>query len=189
MLQLAQPPLTQEKLKHLLIYNPETGIFTGRIRFGRRGRGVKAGSVDGGGYISIRICGSQFKAHRLAFLYSYGYMPEYEIDHINGVKTDNRLKNLRHVTHKCNMQNMKIRNSNKSSFPGVHWNKKDKKWHANIQSGGIKNFLGLYKTALDAALARLTGEIWREDWTCNRRGELVKAIKQAWPAFNSKCLE
>ena len=82
--------LTQERLKELLHYDPETGYFTWKIS---PNNAVKVGSVAGtsmNNYIRIIIDHKAYLAHRLAFLYMEGYFPEHEVDHINRIRDDNR---------------------------------------------------------------------------------------------------
>lgn len=87
--------ITQEELKEYLHYDPLTGDFNWTI--GKRGLKVnsKAGSMNDQGYVIIRINNIRYRAHRLAWLYVYGHFPINEIDHINGVRSDNRIENLR----------------------------------------------------------------------------------------------
>src|SRR5690606_34614864 len=101
--------LTQQRLKELLYYDPETGIFTRLVgRSGPRARaGDVAGSDNGKGYIRIYVDGRPYKAHRLAWFYMHGEWPE-EIDHRNGERADNRLSNLRPVTRQQNNLNQSI---------------------------------------------------------------------------------
>jgi len=178
--------LTQSRLKEVLSYDPETGKFVRKVS---RSNSVKVGSVAGTlsplGYTQIRVDGKRYLAHRLAWLYTHGYFPENQIDHLNGIRNDNRIKNLREVSNACNLQNTKIRSDNTSGFPGVYWHKQRRKWGAYIQIQGKPYHLGLYDTALGAALARYTAEVQCPGWTCNHRSELTKAIKARWPGFNS----
>ena len=88
--------LTQKKLKKILKYNSETGVFTWLVSKS----GIKrklAGSIDREGYRRIGIEGKNYSASRLVWLYMEGYFPEYQIDHINRIKNDDRWENLRHV--------------------------------------------------------------------------------------------
>jgi len=181
--------LTQERLKKLFKYDPETGEFIRLVRVCKRVHvGDIAGSYHKDGYLHFHVDKKLYLSHRLDWLYVYGYFPEHQVDHKNGVRDDNRLCNLRVVSQSCNLQNQRIHSNNSSGFPGVCWHKKHKKWYAQSQIQGKQKFMGLYATALDAALARLTAEISCPLWTCNHRGELVKAIKKAWPEFNERCL-
>lgn len=98
--------LSQEKLKTLLNYNPDSGVFSFKKARGCRKAGDIAGSFNRG-YISIKVDGRKYSAHRLAFLYMEGAFPEdgLDVDHINRVKDDNRWKNLRVVTRTLNALN------------------------------------------------------------------------------------
>ena len=119
--------LTQNRLKELLHYDPETGIFTWRVSR----RGAKSGSVAGvhdNGYIRIKIDYELYLAHRLTFLYMEGYFPEYHVDHKNRIRDDNRWSNLRHVSRQCNQRNASIAKDNTSGITGVCWHKNNKKW-------------------------------------------------------------
>lgn len=181
--------LTQGELKNLLHYDPDTGVFVWRKRrSGVRRPNKVAGGVNGEGYIHIKIDGANYKAHRLAFLYQEGYFPEHRVDHLNGYKADNSWKNLRHVTHRCNLQNSKRYSTNTSGFPGVNWNKRHGKWLARVMFNGNSVSLGYHTTALDAALARLAWETMCPGWACNHRSELVKSITVAWPEFNKEAV-
>lgn len=180
--------LTQTKLKKMLHYNPDTGLFTWLINNRNE---INIGDIAGclnkiTGYIIIGINGKIYQAHRLSWLYMHGYFPEYKIDHKNGKGDDNRWVNLRHVTHSCNMQNQKINKRNTSGFPGIKWSKSEKRWRSQLTVNKRTIYLGLYTNILEAALARFTEEVWCPDWTCNYRSELAKAIKNAWPEFNPK---
>ncbi len=176
--------LTQKKIKQLLHYNSFTGVFTWEInRNGQPEKGKVAGYKHPRGYIGIMIDGKSYYAHRLAWLYTYGYLPEHQVDHKNGICSDNRISKLRHVTNRCNLQNQRIHINNTSGFPGVHWYKKYKKWSAQIRINSKRYHLGYYNSPLEAALARYTTEVQCPQWTCNYRSELVKAIKISWPEF------
>lgn len=144
--------LTQDRLKELLDYDPETGVFT--IRLYRGGR-VKAGEVAGApmnrGYVHIKADGKKYLAHRLAWLWTHGAWPTNEIDHINGERDDNRIENLRSVTKKQNCENRKQQINNKSGYRGVHWHKASGKWQAMIRHCGELIPLGLFNDVTEAA--------------------------------------
>lgn len=108
--------LTQARLKAVLHYNPETGVFTNKVRRANRHTGEVAGCVNVAGYIKIALDGKQYLGHRLAWLYVYGEMPQ-QIDHINCDRADNRIANLRPCNDKLNHQNL-IR-AHKDSASGV----------------------------------------------------------------------
>lgn len=177
--------ITQKELKELLDYDPNTGVFTWKeTRSGGCIKGKTAGSLKKDtGYIVIRINRREYQAHRLAYLFTKGYFPEYQVDHRDGIRSNNKWENLRHVTRVCNLQNTKVYSSNKSGFPGVCWNKACNKWKAYIMINQRSINLGHYDDVLEAALARFTVESQCYKWTCNYRSELVQAIERAWPEF------
>ena len=147
--------MTQEKLKELLYYNQENGFFYWRHN---KGRNVikpwdKAGSVNGKGYIKLQLNGKCWQAHRLAWLYVYGSLPSHDIDHINGIKSDNRISNLRPATNAQNHWNTGIRSTNKSGVKGVHWHKGSKRWVASCRSNGKQVHLGAYLDVAEASEA------------------------------------
>lgn len=127
--------LTQKRLKELLHYSPDTGVFTWRHRMMKRNipsrrNGKTAGSITALGYIVIVLNYKHLYAHRLAWLYTHGYIPENEIDHINKTKTDNSISNLREVSRSCNAINTINQKNNTSGVKGVYWRKERKKWQA-----------------------------------------------------------
>ncbi len=163
--------LTQKHLKEVLHYFPDTGLFIWKKSLMSRIRiGSVAGSKAANGYIAIQVARKVYRAHRLAFLYMEGYLPEHDVDHKNGIKGDNRWCNLRHVTHSCNMQNQKISIINKSGYTGVSWHKGVNKWRAIIQNKGKFVCLGCYDDKISAALARCEAEKCLPDWKCNNQG-------------------
>lgn len=144
--------LTQEKLKQILDYDSKTGFFTWKLPV----RGVSkvpskpAGHKATSGYIFIRVNGLLYRAHRLAWLYVYGVFPEYDIDHVDGNRSNNSIDNLRDVTRKENRKNNRKYKTNKSGVVGVYWYEPLQKWHAQIQSDGVKYHIG-YFTDLETA--------------------------------------
>jgi len=125
--------LTQERLKELLSYNPETGEFTRLVTAGGKLKSSIAGTVRQDGYLAIKIDKKSYFLHRLVWLYVHGKFPSDEIDHINCDKKDNRLSNLRDSDRFLNNQN--IHNPQKNSKSGVR----------NVC---FSNYHGKYKAAL-----------------------------------------
>jgi hypothetical protein len=146
--------LTQEQLKEILHYDPETGIFRWRVSTAHR---VKpwdvAGTKTDTGYILIGHKNISLKAHRLAWLYMTGEWPKHQIDHKDGSPSNNSWQNLRQATHKQNLENQPLRQDNTSGFRGVSWDKKKKKWEANLGHYRKKIFIGYFDTAEEAAQA------------------------------------
>lgn len=99
-----------------------------------------------------------FLAHRVAWAVYYGVWPEGVIDHINGNPSDNRLINLRDVSHAANSQNMKRSRKNTSSVTGVSFNKHAAKWSAEILANGVREHLGYFVEFEDAVSAREEAE-------------------------------
>lgn len=144
--------MTQEQLKLLLRYEPDTGLFFWKASRGAGKINGVAGTIDSDKYRVIGVNGKYHKAHRLAWLYVYGIFPNDKIDHINGVRDDNRILNLRQASQKQNSENIKIYSNNKSGYRGVHFNKPTKSWKAYIRHNKKLKHLGLFKTAEEAAL-------------------------------------
>lgn len=138
--------ITQKQIMEYLEYNPETGVFTAAKTHGALWRkGKVVGHKNKSGYITITLLGKLRKAHRLAWIYVYGEdIDRYEIDHINGDKSDNRICNLRISSHQQNMFNMKKKSTNKSGVKGVHFDKRCNKWRAQTSINKKRVHLGLF---------------------------------------------
>lgn len=151
--------LTQERLMEVLRYDPEIGVFTWVCSPQPKVKtGDVAGYVTTVGYRRIEIDYKLYYASRLAWLYVEGYFPEYEMDHINRIRSDDRWCNLRHVSRQCNLRNRNISKNNTSGVTGVFWNKHDKRWVAKIEITEKLIYLGAFKSKLDAAKARWEAE-------------------------------
>jgi len=138
--------LDQARLKDLLVYEVATGYF--RWRVSRRGAsaGLRAGVIRPTGYRQLVVDRRAYYEHCLAFLYMTGQWPECEIDHINGVRHDNRWGNLRQVSKQQNAWNKtKLDARNTHGLKGVRRNKK--KFMAMISLHGKEVYLGSYATA------------------------------------------
>jgi hypothetical protein len=150
--------LTQERLKEILDYDFETGIFKWKkiTGYGAQFSGREAGTLTSNGYLKIGIDQKRHRSHRLAWLYVYGYLPLNDIDHINGIRTDNRIINLREVTRSENLQNIKTHHiDNKSGLLGVSYSKAAKSYVSQISINGKYTYLGCFKTKELAHLAYL----------------------------------
>jgi hypothetical protein len=147
--------LTQEELRRILDYNPDTGEFTWREctcglgdNVHRRG---KAGSKNGQGYVLIKILGKLYPAHRLAFLYMTGNMPNKMVDHINRKKDDNRWCNLREATPQQNAANAYV--PSKLGLKGTRKLTNKNRYQAGIIYNGERIYLGTFPTKEEAAEA------------------------------------
>lgn len=145
--------LDQEKLKKLLNYDPETGLFTCLVSRGKCCVGSVAGYRRPDGYVMIGLCKAYFLSHRLAWFYVYGFWPRDELDHINRIKGDDRISNLREATTKQNMENITMPVNNTTGFKGVTFHKQKHKWMAQIHNYGKNIYLGLFHTPAQAAEA------------------------------------
>ncbi len=157
---------TLDQLRKVLSYDEMTGIFTWLVDR----KGTKAGRAAGHktkrGYITIRIDGAAFYAHRLAWFFVYGEWPTNEVDHIDLDKSNNAIENLRQATPSQNRANTSIRKNNTSGFKGVSWKNDKSKWQAHIRVCGKTEFIGYFGSREEAhssycdAARRAFGEFW-----------------------------
>ena len=169
--------ITQDELKQLIHYNPDTGVVTWLKRnhlmftdglinsaqskcrtWNTKNAGNRITSTNNYGYTSVNIWGKRYLAHRLAFLYMVGYIPS-EVDHINGVRLDISWCNLREVTRSENCMNTKLRSDSGTGVMGVHWNRKFKRWECYINKLGKRRYLGRYSDFFEAVCARKSAEL------------------------------
>lgn len=143
--------LTQTLVKELFDYDPSTGIFKYATSRGKVKRGEIAGGKHKSGAIYLRILGKKELAHRIAWLYIYGYLPV-EIDHIDQNRGNNKLSNLRDVSHNINMKNKPKYKNNTTGVAGVSIDKRCGKYRAYININGKHKGLG-YFTSLELAIA------------------------------------
>lgn len=152
---------TAQRVRQVFDYNADTGIFKWKSCLSDRSmNGEMAGGLDSIGYWMLSVDGGRFHAHRIAWLYVYGEWPKGVIDHINGDRSDNRIANLRDVTHAANIQNQrKASRANRSSgLLGAHWSERRGKWHSCITANGVAHNLGYFVTAEEAHQAYLAAK-------------------------------
>lgn len=137
----------------MLAYDPQTGVFQWRIDTGNAKPGAIAGTPNGKGYLVVRVKDRLIMAHRLAWFYAYGEWPKPFADHINGIRSDNRISNLREATKSQNMGNSRAHKRNTSGFKGVCFHKKSGRWVANISPNREHYYLGLFDTPEEAHAA------------------------------------
>jgi len=168
--------ITYKRLHELLDYVPFTGYFYWKISK----QGITkdlAGTINKRGYTSIGIDGKYYYAHRLAWFWVYGYMPENGIDHIKKIKYFNRIRNLREVSVQCNNRNCGNFAHNVSGVKGVSWAKNENKWRANIKINSKSKHLGNYFDFDNAVCARLMAEQC-VDWEgCDSSSPAFKYVK------------
>jgi hypothetical protein len=145
--------LTAQRLRALLNYDTETGVFTWRVSRGHIAKGSVAGNINGDGYWQIGVNYSRYQAHRLAWLYMTGEWPINEIDHKNRVRDDNKWSNLREATSSQNHRNARALTS---GLKGTHFDKQSNRWRAFIHQNGKQRYLGNFATAAEAHAAYCT---------------------------------
>jgi len=142
--------LTAERLRELVRYDPVTGLFYRRWKCGER----RVGCDNGRGYVVLRLDDKLYQAHRLAWLYVHGVFPAADIDHINGVRDDNRIVNLRPATRAENLRHKRHRNKTGCKGVMVHRDaNRKKRYGAQMAPGGAYRFLGWFAALEEAARA------------------------------------
>lgn len=142
--------LDHKTLLQLLEYDPATGIFTRKVSRGNTAAGSRAGYRNkDNGYEQIYINGRRYYSHRLAWFYITGSWPKDRIDHINLIKSDNRLVNLRPATDSENQGNRALQRNNTTGFRGVYRSENDT-FIAGLTKHGKFHYLGSFKTAEEA---------------------------------------
>lgn len=129
-----------------------TGQLIWKVKRGPAKPGLVAGTPHPGGYVQIKVLGRPLLAHQIVFAMHNGFWAE-EVDHINGVRTDNRPSNLRAVTRSENNYNAKVRKDNTSGVKGVNWFSQTGKWRARVRKEGQEYALGYFKNIGDAEAA------------------------------------
>ena len=155
--------LIYEEVARLFTYDRETGVLYWRIRNRNTIRHkYVAGSIKGNkeGYGQVRIGKKTYLEHRIIMMLCFGHIPDNaEIDHINHVRDDNRLSNLRFVTQGENHKNKSVSSNNTTGVTGVYFNKSQNKFMALIGVNRQLHYLGLYNTLEEAAAARAEANV------------------------------
>lgn len=177
---ILEDEISARMVRDALHYDPETGVFTwredrplhhfknehGRNIWRSRWGGQIAGRVKSNGYWRIDLFGKQYLAHRLAFIYMNGFIPsEEEVDHLNGIRDDNRWDNLRLVNKGINSRNKGMTSLNKSGITGVCWSNDKGKWRAFGRKEGKAVHLGYFALKEEARAAREEWLSSQEDYT------------------------
>jgi len=163
--------MTRDEIAELIEYSPERGDFFWKERDRKWFKSERAcnawnarfahgfaGSFNRRGYHHISINGVFYQAHRLAWLLAHGEDAPEDIDHIDGDPSNNRISNLRAVSHAENGRNRKLGGNNTSGVMGVGWNDKAGKWQSRIGIGGSSKSLGYFDDIKSAASARREAE-------------------------------
>tara|TARA_R110002050_G_C8731511_1_gene497280 strand:- start:19 stop:570 length:552 start_codon:yes stop_codon:yes gene_type:complete len=178
-------PITQKVAKELIFYNDKTGVAIWKKRtsehikkhsslksWNTRHAGNEIKTVDGKGYLKATIIGKQYILHRLIWLIHYGSYPNV-IDHINGIRTDNRISNLENTTSQGNHMNQRISSKNTSGVCGVYKNKSSNRWCAQMKFNGKTYHLGSSKIFDEAVKLRKDEE--KRLGFSERHGEKINA--------------
>jgi len=151
-----------ELVKLNFSYDPESGIVF------KKYKNNEPLGIGKSGYNSTTIKRQSMYGHRIAWILFYGVIPKMEVDHINGIPTDDRICNLRLCTHSQNLANQKLSTKNTSGYKGASFNNRIKKWTAYICVNGKTKYIGLFPTAIQAHEAwkakakEVFGEFFRE---------------------------
>jgi hypothetical protein len=166
-------------IRDLINYDPMNGVLTAKVNFSGRQAGSVIGSQTWQGYYAFSLFGKKCFAHRLAWLLHYGEWPSMSIDHINGIKTDNRIENLRLCSLSQNQFNKPTPKNNQTGVKGVHFSKRDKKYVAGVQVNGKFRSAGRYNDLESAkqAVMKLREELAGE-FANHGEYELSKKINQ-----------
>lgn len=153
--------LTAERLREVLSYDIETGVFRWRTVPPKKKYllGKVAGRIGTGGYVRIQVDGREYQAHRLAWLYVHGTFPRQQVDHIDGNRQRNAIANLRDVSASANQQNQRRAQSGSASGRlGAHPGKAPGRFYAMIAVDGVNRYLGTFDGAEAAHAAYLAAK-------------------------------
>lgn len=148
--------LTVERLREVLSYDPDTGVFLWKVQLGNKAPvGAQAGYIGHYGYRTIRIDQRDYRAARLAFFWMTGNWPEAIVDHIDGARANDRWINLRSANLSQNGANSK-RRADQRTAKGISFHRQAKRWTAQIQVNGERRHLGMFATDEAASAAYAT---------------------------------
>lgn len=153
--------LTQKRLKEVLEYMPSTGKFIRRECYHERYVGLEAGAIQNNGYVAIRIDNILYKGHRLAFLYMTGEWPMQHVNHINGIRHDNRWDNLEEV----------LVRKGPSGARGITWKPRDEVWAIEYYKDGKAHRIGQARSLIDAMAIQLAA-LRGHEWTRSQRNSI-----------------
>lgn len=177
--------ISPEVLRSLVAYSPDTGALVWRERpassfkaphmaacWNRNYAGQPAlAALNSEGYGTGSVLGERMKAHRVAWAIQTGQWPKGEVDHLNGVRSDNRWANLRDVPRSRNQRNARMQRNNTSGATGVTWRGDRQKWRADMSLNGRYVFLGEFARKEDAERARIAAQ--RQNGFTDRHGKLA----------------
>ena len=180
-----EPEITQELVRELFDYDPRGFLIRRKSRNHHNGDVIGAANNKAKDHhVAVQIGRRFTKAHRIIFLWHHGYLPR-QIDHINRVKGDNRIENLRAVTPAENIWNQEHR--------GVHYSQRDKTWRACIKEHGVATNLGSFRTKDEARAAyvaareirnaKIKNQVSEFTRDSERRRALADALEQAMREF------
>ncbi len=165
---VSERDLAASSIRQIIDYEPETGSMWWKVRdrslfaresdwrtFNKRFAGKRVGNINDKGYYATQLFGRHIGCHRAAWAHYYGEWPD-QIDHVNGDRTDNRIANLRNVSHRENSKNRKVREDNRTGQTGVYEVKG--RWVALINTDKGRFFIGRFKEYADAVFARKIAE-------------------------------
>lgn len=170
--------ITQEAVRFLFNYDPESGVVSRRVFVNSRAKeGDTVGFLESNGYLRVRINNRSYMLHRIIWLWMEGYFPENQIDHENHVRQDNRWCNLREVSSSCNMRNASVQERNKSGVTGVCLTK-DKTWQVSISKFRANTYIGRYDDFTEAVCHRYAAEQCLGYPNCNSTSSAYLYLKE-----------
>lgn len=156
-------------LRHLFNYDPETGVITRRVKMNRSGAAGYVVGVPLLGYLRATVLRQNYGCHRIAWALHYGEWPDMHLDHINGIRTDNRIVNLREVTTAQNSFNSSLSKRSASGIKGVSWSVASGKWQGYVGFENTRHHVGFFDNLTDAdAAVRTAREVLHGQYARHR---------------------